>query len=413
MAIKSRRFLPLILVILAIAVSVFVFVARAGGDRPPQIAVARPTRQTLTSSISTNGKVEPIDPRVIEARLTTFVQSVQVKEGQTVRASQVLMQLDANDLQSELARSRDQLVASAEDRRVAAAGGSPDELAQIEDDLSKTNADIARLRKEAESLKRLYDKQAATSVEVDQNRIALERAEADRRLLEEKRKSLAHRSRVQTERAALQEQQASSSIRSLEEKIIAAHVIAPFAGTLYSLEAKAGNFVHMGDVLGEMADIRRVRVRAFVDEPELGSLKEGQFVEVTWDALPNRTWSGQIEQLPRTIVARGSRNVGEVLCSVSNEDSELLPNMNVNVRIDTAQRQNTLTVPRSAVRTEGNTRFVLMVENGHLRKQQVTVGISSLNQYEITAGLADTDIIALPGNAELRDGQAVSVVGQK
>jgi HlyD family secretion protein len=145
-----------------------------------------------------------------------------------------------------------------------------------------------------------------------------------------------------------------------------------------------------------------------VDEPELGSLKTGQAVEVTWDALPNRMWSGEVVQLPKAIVARGSRNVGEVLCSVQNEKTELLPDTNVNVRIQTAEHGNSLTIPRSVVLTEGNKRFVWVVDSGRLRKKPVTVGISNVTDYEVVNGVTESDVIALPGNAELHEGRVVT-----
>src|SRR5262249_29604506 len=149
------------------------------------------------------------------------------------------------------------------------------------------------------------------------------------------------------------------------------------------------------DTLAEMANLKQVRVRAFIDEPELGSLKEGQIVEITWDALPSRVWMGQVVQLPKTIVTRGSRNVGEVLCSVSNDESELLPNTNVNVRIRTAQRQNALTVERAAVRSEGNKRYVFVVEDGRLRRREITIGISNPAIYEVLGGITENDAVAL------------------
>src|SRR5581483_2596101 len=176
---------------------------------------------------------------------------------------------------------------------------------------------------------------------------------------------------------------------SLEEKIKSAQVAAPAAGTIYSLPAKAGTYVHTGDVLAELADLKRTRVRVFVDEPELGSLQQGQAVEITWEALPNRTWSGQVIQLPKTVVARGSRNVGEILCSVDNDKGELLPNTNVNVRIRTGDRQNALTVTRAAVRTEGSSRYVFVVDEGRLHKRDIQGGISNASDYEILNGLTE------------------------
>ena len=118
---------------------------------------------------------------------------------------------------------------------------------------------------------------------------------------------------------------------------------------------KAGDYVKTGDLLAEMADLHRVRVRAFIDEPELGALEPGEPVKISWDALPNRTWSGKTEVIPKQVVARGTRSVGELLCAVDNQDLELLPNINVNVSIHSNERTNVLTVPRAAVDAEAVT----------------------------------------------------------
>ena len=221
------------------------------------------------------------------------------------------------------------------------------------------------------------------------------------------------RSKPQAERASLRIDEAQSAIRSLEEKLKSAQLAAPVAGTLYSLPVRSGTYVHTGDVLAELADLKHVQVRVFVDEPELGSLKQGQAVEITWEALPNRTWTGQIERLPKTIVARGSRSVGEVLCSVDNEQGELLPNMNVNARIQTGERENALTIPRAAVRMEGNRRYVFMVDQGRLHKRQIDTGISNAKDYEILGGITESEAVAMPGSTEFVDGMPVTIPTEK
>lgn len=413
MRVNSGKSTTLFLILLSLGVLVFVLAARGGRDRPVTVSTTHAARQNLSSWITTNGKVEPVEPHPIQSQLTTFIETVAVKEGQTVSRGQVLMTLDAKDLRSDLAHAREQLVAAEDERKIAAGGGSPEEIAQLGGDLAKTNTEIDRLRRERDSLDRLYAKQAATRQEVEQTKTALEKAEADKRLIEEKRSAIQQRSRPQAERAALRIEEARNSIQSLEEKLKSAQVTAPAGGTLYSLPARAGTFVHTGDVLAELADLTRIRVRVFVDEPEIGSLNEGQPVQVTWDALPNRTWSGQIEQLPKTIVARGSRNVGEVLCSVNNEHAELLPNTNVNARIRTGQRENALTMARAAVRSEANGHFVFVVDQGRLHKREVKVGISNATDYEILSGITEKDVVALPGSFDIKDGMAVAIAAEK
>lgn len=329
-----------------------------------------------------------------------------------VGRGQLLMSLDAKDLRSELAHMKEQLVAAEDEQKTALGGGAPDEIAQLNADLSKTNSEIDRLRREQDSLERLYVRQAATRQEVDQTKTALDRAEADKRALEEKRSVILQQSHPKAERAGLRIEEARDSIRSLEEKLKSAQVAAPVAGTLYSLPVKAGTYVHTGDVLVELADLRQTRVRVFVDEPELGLLKQGQTVEITWEALPSRIWNGQVEQLPKTVVARGSRNVGEVLCSVGNEDGQLLPSINVNVRIRTGDRQNVLTVPRAAIRTEGNGHYLFVVDQGRLRKRDVQSGIANATDFEILNGITEQDTIVLPAGTELQEGMAVVIAGK-
>src|SRR5262249_55746401 len=168
-----------------------------------------------------------------------------------------------------------------------------------------------------------------------------------------------------------------ASVRSLDLKLASENLSAPVTGTLYVLSARSGAFVHTGDPLGELANLKQIRVRAFVDEPDLGSLTPGQPVEITWDAAPGRKWTGNVEQLPKTIVARGTRSVAEVLCSVENDDLQLLPNTNVNVRIRAAERQNVLSIPRAAVRTDGDQRYVFVIDKEKLRRRDVTLGTSN------------------------------------
>src|SRR5207244_1845034 len=105
---------------------------------------------------------------------------VAVKEGQNVDRGQTLLILNAKDLETELAHVKEQLAAAEDERKIADAGGDSQDRAQLQNDLAKTDAEIARLRREGESLERLYARQAATRLEVEQNATALQKAEADK-----------------------------------------------------------------------------------------------------------------------------------------------------------------------------------------------------------------------------------------
>jgi len=180
---------------------------------------------------------------------------------------------------------------------------------------------------------------------------------------------------------------------------------------------KAGDYVKVGDLLAEMADLHKVRVRAFIDEPELGALETNQPVKITWDALPSKTWAGKTETVPKQVVPHQNRSVGELLCAVNNDNLELLPNINVNVRINSRERIGVLSVPRGAVEADGGRRYVFVVRKSQLgvgkstlEKREIHVGIADATNYEVVSGLQEGELVALPGDVDLRDGMTVIVI---
>ena len=402
--------------LLAGAVATVIVLVKLSGRQPvPRVAVVQVVRENLNATISSNGKVEPITPYSLRAQFPTFVEKVLAVEGQAVTRGQLLLTLVADDVHAELDRAREQLVAAQDALRAARTGGRADEAAQLESDLRKAEIERERLRRERAALERLVAQQAATKEELRQNQAALDRAEADWQRLQSAREEFVRRTRLEVERAALLVEHSRSQIRSLEDKVRSARVTAPVDGTLYSLPVRARDFVKVGDLMAELADLHRVRVRAFIDEPELGGIEPDQTVEITWDALPSKTWEGRTEQIPKQVVPRGTRSVGEVLCSVANDKLELLPNININVRIHLRERRNALVVPRGAVRIEGTRRYVYMVGNGglgtRLHKREIKVGIASATKYEVLEGLSGGETVALPGDIELRDDMAVRLAG--
>jgi HlyD family secretion protein len=389
----------------AIAV-VFAFSTNSVGG--PKVTIVPVVRKDLNTSISSNGRVEPIDPQLAVARLDTFVRSVFVAEGAAVGPGQPLMTLDDTDLRAQLARAREEYVAAQEQVRATNSDSGARELDRVEADLQRIDAELAKLRADRSSLQRLVDRQAATRDELAQATVALDRAEAEREFLTRRRTDLRQRAESEVQRAGFKAEQARQTIVTLEQQLRSTRIVAATAATVYRLTVKTGEHVQVGDTLAELADLRRVRVRAFVDEPELGSIVSGQEVLIAWDALPGRSWAGRTTQIPAAVVARGGRSVGEVLCSVDNRDMRLLPNINVDVRLRTSNRPLSLAVPRSAVRASDRTRYVFVVrDDSRLHQQAVSLGISSTSDYEVLDGLSEGDRVAVDLGAEARDGMAI------
>jgi HlyD family secretion protein len=414
----DRRLRNRILIFLALAaVAAFILVRLSGRQPVAKISAVLPIRENLSSSVDSNGKVEPIAPFVVRAQLDTFVEKVEAVEGQQVKKGQLLFELNVKDAAAQLAEARAKLLRAQDDLRSAKAGGRADDAARATGDLAKAQAERDRLQRNHDALERLLAKQAATKDELAINELALASAQAEVARLAGAKKEFGLDLSLSSGRAALQVQQAQSEVAALEEKVRDGRITAPTDGTLYSLPVKAGDYVRVGDLLAQMADLHRVRVRAFIDEPELGAIEQNEPVKITWDALPNRTWAGRTEIIPKQVVPRGTRSVGELLCAVSNDGLQLLPNINVNVRINSQERVNVLSVPRATVSTENGRRFVfvvkknpLAVSQSTLEKREIKVGIADSTSYEVVGGLQQDELVALPGDTDLRDAMAVKVV---
>src|SRR5215472_5607675 len=112
------------LLFLALAAVVAFALVRLSGRQPvAKISATTPVRQNIVSSVSSNGKVEPISPYTIRAELDTFVEKVLASEGQNVKKGQLLLRLDVKDATSQLAAAKARLLRAQDELRSAQAGG--------------------------------------------------------------------------------------------------------------------------------------------------------------------------------------------------------------------------------------------------------------------------------------------------
>jgi len=410
---RKLRNRTLLLLALA-AVAAFVLIRVSGHQPVAKISATRPVRQPIISSISSNGKVEPIAPYIVRAQSDTFVEKVYVSEGQNVRKGQLLLTLNVKDAAAQLAQAKSKLLQAQEDLRSAQGGGKANEAARISSELAKAQAERDRLEREHDSLERLLAKGATTKDELAANELSLAKAKADVDRFTVAKKEFTRQVGLDESAAALAVQQTQSDVAALEEKVRQGRITAATDCTLYSLPVKTGDYVKTGDLLAALADLHKVRVRAFIDEPDLGGLEPNLPVRITWDALPDDSWQGRTEMVPKQVVARGSRSVGELLCSVDNAKLQLLPNTNVNVKINSEERNNVITVPRGAVETENGKRYVYVVQSGvgvsTLEKREIQVGIADATSFEVVSGLKGSEVVALPGDVDLKNGMIVKVV---
>jgi HlyD family secretion protein len=379
---------------------------------PLKVRAAAVQRGPIRSLVSTNGKVEPIQNFNFEAHapIPTTVKHLLVKEGDHVRKGQLLLELDDADIRTQAARAAAQIKSAQADQSALKTGGTQEEVLTLNSQLVKARSARDVAQRNLDALRRLQQDGAAAPGEVRQAEDTLQRAQADVGLLEKKQKD--RYSQPEVARIEAQATEAQAAYDGAEDQLRKSSVRAPFDGIVYFLPVKEGAFVQTGDLLLQEADLLHVLVRAFVDEPDVGRLQIGEKVEITWDAVPGRVWTGTVNAVPSTVKLRGNRNVGETTCLIDNQDLRLLPNINVGVTIVVAEHSNVLTLQRDALRLDDSKPYVFRIVGDRLKRQPVEFSLQNLTRVEITSGLSEGETIALPAEESkpLVDGASIKIV---
>jgi HlyD family secretion protein len=387
---SARRWVIPALAILAAVIVLAAFISRRDDGVRVRTAVAE--MSDIRSVVSTNGKIEPVVNFEAHAPVATSVQRVLVREGEHVKKGQLLVMLDDADARAQAARAQAQLTGAQADLSASQRGGNQEEVLNVEAQMVKARTDRDLAKRNLDTLKKLEQQGAASAGEVLEAENSLARADAQLKFLQQKqtkRYSSSELDRVKAQRA-----EAQATYEAAQDVLSKSNVRAPFDGIVYSLPVKQGGFVAAGDLLLQLADLRQVLVRAFVDEPDVGRLAPGDPIEITWDAVPGRVWHAKLTAVPSTVKLRGSRNVGETTSIVDNADLKLLPNVNVGVTIVASEHPKALVVPREAIRMDDAKSYVLQVVGRTLKRREVETSLSNLTQVEITRGLSAKDVVA-------------------
>jgi len=403
---RSRTWLAILL----IAAAVVVVWAATKRAEPPEVDFIKVARETLISSLNTNGKVEPIEWMPVRAERSGVITRVLVSRGEHVDKDQSLVELDTRVASADLAKAQAAIQEAKAQQQVLTQGGRIGEREQIDSDLARTRLDLDAARKSYQALDRLVAKQAATQQELDSARQLVAQLQLKIQSLEKNKAALVTGVDKTIAKARLQEAQSAAAVA--QSNLDLSILRAPMDGTVYDFDLKQGSYVNPGDLIARVGKLDRVRVTVYVDEPDLGKVHGGEPVVITWDALPGHQWKGKVDRLPTQIVPLGTRQVGEVGCIIENPNRDLLPNANINADIQATVVENALVIPKEAIRRQGAETGVLLLQGDRVVWRKVSLGVSSYTKSQVLAGLKEGDAAAMPSDKPIQNGSRVRPVFQ-
>jgi len=187
-------------------------------------------------------------------------------------------------------------------------------------------------------------------------------------------------------------------------------VKAPISGVIAERSIKPGNLVQINTPIMRIVDVSRLEATLNAPEREIETLKAGQAVQLSVDALPGKTFEGRIDRVS-PVVDSGSGTF-RVICAF--EGGGLLqPGMFGRIRINYDQRANALVIPRTALLEDGSAPAVYTVKADKAVRSALKLGYADGEWVEVREGLREGDPVVIAGKAALREGSAVQVIGAK
>lgn len=174
-------------------------------------------------------------------------------------------------------------------------GSRPEEIAQAEAVVRRTQADVAHARADLRRLKKLYEQENVSVQDYDAATTAVAVTEAKLREAQEQMRLVQKGPRVEKiERSRAQLQQAKEALALAETRLGYATLASPLTGVVLSHNIEPGEFVAAGTPIVTIGDLEHVWLRAYIDETDLGRVKVGQAARVTIDTYSDKVYEGRV-----------------------------------------------------------------------------------------------------------------------
>jgi RND family efflux transporter MFP subunit len=200
---------------------------------------------------------------------------------------------------------------------------------------------------------------------------------------------------------------AAASAESLEE----CNVKAPFAGTISNVFIEKGVDVSLGTPLFKLVDISTIEIKIYVPEAEIGSIKLGKKARVEIPAL--NLSNVEAELTSKGVVATTLSHTYECVLKITSPVNDLMPGMVCKVFMAEENGQPSIVIPASSIETGTNGRYVWVVKDGIVAKQNVTVGGYKGKGVVISSGLQVGDAVIVEGAAKVSTGMEVKINNSK
>jgi len=399
---RRMRFLLLFIVIGGLATGGVVFWHNVQAPPPvPPDRLTEPRIGNIVRGVVAVGRVEPRTRMELKSKANGIIRKLHVDVADTVRAGQVLLELDREILQAR--------VGEAEGRLKQAQGTLDTAKAEVKRlEVEKADPEILYAARNWERAKRLQKEGIISDDELDISRDRFEKAEYRVKVIDAQLGTAT--AAIASFEGRLQEVQSLAELARQEFQ--EATILSPIDGIVLHRYLEEGDSVSSIRVAGgnativmTLGDLSELYVDGEVDEVDVGKIISEQRIrpnltaKVTIESFKGRTFLGQVMRIaPLGLEDDNGIVTFEVRIVLENPEKLLLANMTANSQIVLEEQENVLLVSQGALITEGRARYAMVYDpsTGQSRRQEVTAGISDGSQVQILKGLEAGQKILIP-----------------
>ena len=386
---------------------------KSAEEKPAPIHVTTVQRGTISHQTTATGDILAAVRVVVFSKVEGRLQTLRVEQGDTVQANQVIAQIDDAELKARRERVAAELDALRAEWAQMQAGALPEEIAQAEDRVRQTRAELANAERLSERTRAMVERGLQSTQDLEDATLRATQARAAHSIAEKHLYLLRAGARTE-DRQALQARlrAAQAALRLAEAELQNAVITAPITGIVSHRHVDPGAHIANNTAIATMVDMETVKISAPISERDIGSIRPGLSARIHVDAYPQDTFTGTVQRVSPTIDP-ASRS-GEVEIVVANADYRLKPGMFAKVTLILQQKHEVMVIPRAALRTSEKGASVFVVQDGKAHLRQVTMGLQNDTEVEIldNALTPGTDIV-LAGHHGLKDQALVKVVQTK
>lgn len=343
-------------------------------EERPQITAAVVSRGSIVSTILASGTLEAVSAVEVGSQVSGSVQALHADFNGIVRKGQVIARLEPSLYESAVEQARANLV-------------------KAEADLERLQVAVADAVTKRDRTKALWERQLISANDMDAADVTVRSNQA------------------QVRSAQAQVTQAAANLRQAEVNLAKTVIVSPIDGIVVARNVDVGQTVAASlqapTLFVIAADLSNMRVKANIDEADVGRIAAGQRVTFTVDAYAGDTFSGTVEQVRLNPTVEQNVVTYAAIISADNAGLKLRPGMTANATVEVARRDDVLTIPSSALRLRpaadalallgvdaaatpapaaSGSSTIWIAEGDSIRAVSVRTGISDATTTEILGG---------------------------